>query len=53
MTNEEFQTLVLQQLQALAGSVKSLEEGQKLLEEGQTRVESRISKFEMFCTDLH
>ena len=39
MTNEEFQALVLQQLQ-------SLNEGQKSLAEGQTRMETRIGNLE-------
>jgi chaperonin cofactor prefoldin len=39
MTNEEFQTLVLQQLQ-------SLNEGQKSLAEGQVRMETRIGNLE-------
>jgi len=39
MTNEEFQTLVLQQLQ-------SLNEGQKSLTEGQSRIENRMNSLE-------
>ncbi len=39
MTNEEFQTLVLQQLQ-------SLTEGQKSLTEGQVRLETRMDRLE-------
>ncbi len=40
MTNEEFQALVLQQLQ-------SLTEGQKSLEEGQARLENRMNNLEV------
>lgn len=46
MTNEEFQTLVLKQLQSLNEGQKSLTEGQKALTEGQSRIENRMDNLE-------
>jgi len=53
MTNEEFQALVLQQLQSINQRIGNLEEGQisltegqKSLTEGQARMENRIGNLE-------
>jgi len=46
MTQEEFQALVLQQLQALACEIKELKQGQAKLEANQQKLEANQQKFE-------
>lgn len=46
MTNEEFQRIVLEQLQTLNTSVSDLKEGQISLEKGMTKLEARQANVE-------
>ncbi|NPV72884.1 MAG: hypothetical protein HPY89_03645 [Pelotomaculum sp.] len=52
MTNEEFQSLVLRQLQSLTESVKSLNGSVKSLEEGQKQLTNTVQSLEQGQQEL-